>query len=240
MNPLFLVYCPTVRHLQGLSWPHPDCFVFVCLSLGPERQEWDSKKKKKQKGKKAIPFPGLIIEALGSDMSWLKQHHFCHSCLATDLTNDAVGSPPDAIKYGVKQEGLPSALLFQPLLVPTPWPRCFFLKSKVQWHFSIFFSISGGFGLSVYFRVVFVFSAYVLLPPVRVGLRHRAGASLTGVWVLIAQVSALISGPQLPASSCCMAKTGDKFHLAPDLKPSSLSAAASLDFSLLVLCVLLS
>lgn len=142
MNPLFLVYCPTVRHLQGLSWPRPDCFVFVCLSLGPERQEWDSKKKKKQKGKKAIPFPGLIIEALGSDMSWLKQHHFCHSCLATDLTNDAVGSPPDAIKYGVKQEGLPSALLFQPLLVPTPWPRCFFLKSKVQWHFSIFFFLS--------------------------------------------------------------------------------------------------
>lgn len=116
--------------------------IVLCLSVCPwalKDKNGIVKKKKKQKGKKAIPFPGLIIEALGSDMSWLKQHHFCHSCLATDLTNDAVGSPPDAIKYGVKQEGLPSALLFQPLLVPTPWPRCFFLKSKVQWHFSIFF-----------------------------------------------------------------------------------------------------
>lgn len=90
MNPLFLVYCPTVRRLQGLSWPLPDCFVFVCLSLGPERREWDSKRRSEKK--KAIPFPGLITEAGGSDMSWLKQHHFCHSCLAADLTNDAGGS----------------------------------------------------------------------------------------------------------------------------------------------------
>ena len=45
------------------------------------------------------------------------------------------------------------------------------------------------------------FPACVLLPPVSVGLRRGAGASLTGVWVLIAHVCALISGPQLPASS---------------------------------------
>lgn len=45
------------------------------------------------------------------------------------------------------------------------------------------------------------FPACVLLRPVSVGLRRGAEASLTGVWVLIAHVCALISGPQLPASS---------------------------------------
>lgn len=45
------------------------------------------------------------------------------------------------------------------------------------------------------------FPACVLLPPVSVGLRQGAEASLTGVWVLITHVCALISSPQLPASS---------------------------------------
>lgn len=43
--------------------------------------------------------------------------------------------------------------------------------------------------------------AVFLLPPVSVGPRRGAEASLTGVWVLITDVCALISGPQLPASS---------------------------------------
>lgn len=57
--------------------------------------------------------------------------------------------------------------------------------------------------LSIYCLFFFSlsFHACVLLPPVSVGLRRGAGASLTGVWVLIAHVCALISGPQLPASS---------------------------------------
>lgn len=54
--------------------------------------------------------------------------------------------------------------------------------------------------LSIYFFLLF-HSQLVLLPPVSVGLRQGAEASLTGVWVLITHVCALISSPQLPASS---------------------------------------
>lgn len=67
---------------------------------------------------------------------------------------------------------------------------------------------SGSFLADGFVRILFFFffssSSFpdgVLLPPVSVGLRRGAGASLTGVWVLIAHVCALISGPQLPASS---------------------------------------
>lgn len=55
--------------------------------------------------------------------------------------------------------------------------------------------------LSIYFFSPLPFPACVLLPPVSVGLRQGAEASLTGVWVLITHVCALISSPQLPASS---------------------------------------
>lgn len=91
--------CPSclLPRLSGVSKVSLDRFkIVLCLSVcpwAPRRREWDSKKKGgKKREKKAIPFPGLITEAGGSDMSWLKQHHFCHSCLAADLTNDAVGS----------------------------------------------------------------------------------------------------------------------------------------------------
>lgn len=68
----------------------------VCLFVpGPWEEsgivKGGRREREKKKKKKAIPFPGLIAEAGASDMSWLKQHHFCHSCLAADLTNDAGG-----------------------------------------------------------------------------------------------------------------------------------------------------
>lgn len=104
--------------------------------------------------------------------------------------------PPYAIKHGVKQEGgfyAPSYVQQKPSAV-----RTYRRKSRLQQQFSLWWFCP---------YTVFFFSsspsfpACVLLPPVSVGRRQGAAASLTGVWVLIAHVCALISGPQLPASS---------------------------------------
>jgi len=193
MNPLFFVYCLTVRHLQGLSWPFPDCFVFVCLCLSPDRRELDCRK---SLGEGGIPFPGLIAEADGSDMSWLKQHHFCPSCLAADLTNDAVGSRHMPLSMPWNRMGFYPLHTCNSAQTPsmgfTLFSHLSGKKSRLQQRFSLI-SLSMHFSSSC--------PACVLLPPVSVGLRRVAEASLTGVWVLITHVSALISGPQLPASS---------------------------------------
>lgn len=94
---------PLTRYESSLSCLLPDCqpsprslltasrLFCVCLFVpGPWEESGIVKGGRSEK--KAIPFPGLITEAGASDMSWLKQHHFCHSCLAADLTNDAGGS----------------------------------------------------------------------------------------------------------------------------------------------------
>lgn len=102
MNPLFLVYCTAVRRLQGLSWPLPDCFVFVCLSLGPERREWDSKKR----GKKSHSiswtdhWSGWLWHVMTQTASFLPLLSHCWPykwCCRL---------PPYAIKHGVKQDGV--------------------------------------------------------------------------------------------------------------------------------------
>lgn len=108
--------------------------------------------------------------------------------------------PPYAIKHAVKQDGVLS-----PSCAPRHPPQLSsltFFRAEKQITAAVF-------SLVVFVHIYFLFSpsssssfpACVLLPPVSVGLRRGAEASLTGVWVLIAHVCALISGPQLPASS---------------------------------------
>lgn len=196
MNPLLLVYCPTVRRLQGLSWPLPDCFVFVCLSLGPERREWDSKRRKKKSHSISWTdhWSGWLWHVMTQTASFLpllsRRWPYKWCCRL----------PPYAIKHGVKQDGVLSASYEQQRQHPdtlsavfTPCSHLSEKKSRLQRQFSLWWFCP--------YTVSSSFPACVLLPPVSVGLRRGAGASLTGVWVLIAHVCALISGPQLPASS---------------------------------------
>lgn len=102
MNGLFLVYCLTVRHLQGLSWPLPDCFVFVCLSLGSRRQEWDSKRngKKSHSISWTDHWSGWLWHVMTQTASFLpllsRRWPYKWCCRL----------PPYAIKHGVKQDGV--------------------------------------------------------------------------------------------------------------------------------------
>lgn len=135
MNLVFLVYCPAVRHLQGLSWPLQDCFVFVCLSLGPERREWDSKRKEKKKR----PFHFL-------DWSLKRVALTCHdsnSIISATLSRHwpykwCCGLPPYAIRHGVKQDGVLSPLICAAASVAfTPCPHLSEKKSRLQRQFSL-------------------------------------------------------------------------------------------------------
>lgn len=107
MNPLFLVYCTAVRRLQGLSWPLPDCFVFVCLSLGSERREWDSKRwrKKSHSISWTDHWSGWLWHVMTQTASFLPllscRWPYKWSCRL----------PPYAIKHGVKQDGVLSQLI---------------------------------------------------------------------------------------------------------------------------------
>lgn len=102
MNPLFLVYCTAVRRLQGLSWPLPDCFVFVCLSLGSERREWDSKRwrKKSHSISWTDHWSGWLWHVMTQTASFLpllsRRWPYKWSCRLL----------PYAIKRGVKQDGV--------------------------------------------------------------------------------------------------------------------------------------
>lgn len=196
MNPLFLVYCLTVRHLQGLSWPLPDCFVFVCLSLGPERREWDSKRRKKKSHSISWTdhWSGWLWHVMTQTASFLpllSRHWPYKWCCRL---------PPYAIKHGVNRIGFypphTCSSTQTPSVVFTPCSHLSEKKSRLQQQFSVWWFCP----YTVFFSSSSI-HACVLLPPVSVGLRRGAEASLTGVWVLIAHVCALISGPQLPASS---------------------------------------
>ncbi len=195
MNPLFLVYCPTVRRLQGLSWPLPDCFVFVCLSLGPERRERDSKRRKKKSHSISWTdhWSGWLWHVMTQTASFLpllsRRWPYKWCCRL----------PPYAIKHGVKQEGVlsPSYVQQHPDTLQLSLPALTFRKRKADYSGS-FFSLMV---LSIYCLFSPLPSLLVFYCLLSVGLRRGAGASLTGVWVLIAHVCALISGPQLPASS---------------------------------------
>lgn len=101
----FLFTAFTVRRLQGLSWPFPDCFVFVCLSLGPERREWDSKRKRGE-GKKSHSiswtdhWSGWLWHVMTQTASFLPLLSRCWPykwCCRL---------PPYAIKHAVKQDGV--------------------------------------------------------------------------------------------------------------------------------------
>lgn len=183
--------------LSGISKVFLDHFLIVlCLSVcpsAPERQDC--------KIGGGIPFPGLITEADGSDMSWLKRHLFCHSCLAADLTNDAVGCCHMPLGTSRNRMGV------YPLSYVQECPDA---DSAASTRFAHLFDKEKQITAAVF--SVIVLPAYfppsssscpacVLLSPVSVGLRRGAEASLTGVWVLITHVCALISGLQLPASS---------------------------------------
>lgn len=101
MNPLFLVYCAPVRCLQGLSWPLPDCFVFVCLSLGPERRERDSKREKKSHSISWTDhWSGWLWHVMTQTASFLpllsRRWPYKWCCRLA----------PYAIKHGVKQDGV--------------------------------------------------------------------------------------------------------------------------------------
>lgn len=200
---LFLVYCLTVRHLQGLSWPLLDCFVFVCLSLGPEKREWDSKRRKEKKKSHSISWTdhwsGWLWHVMTQTASFLPllSHHWPYKWCCR--------LPPYAINHGVKQDGVLSPLYVQ----KHPDSLCSFhsLLSPFRKEKQITAAVFCLMVLSIYCLFFFLLFHPCLCfiascePPVSVGLRQGADASLTGVWVLIAHVCALISGPQLPASS---------------------------------------
>lgn len=142
MNPLFLVYYLTVRHLQGLSWPLPDCFVFVCLSLGPERRERDSKRGRRREKKKSHSISWTdhwsgwlwhVMTQTASFLPVLSRHWPYKWCCRF---------PPYAIKHGVKQDGVLSPLIFAPaprnsLQFPTPCSHLSEKKSRLQRQFSL-------------------------------------------------------------------------------------------------------
>lgn len=145
MNPLFLVYCPTVRHLQGLSWPFPDCFVFVCLSLGPERREWDSKKKEGGKKSHSISWTdrwsGLLWHVMTQTASFLPLLSRCWPykwCCRL---------PPYAIKHAVKRDGVLS-----PFKRATAFTLCSHLSENKKEITGVFFSLIV---LSIYFFLLF-------------------------------------------------------------------------------------
>lgn len=142
MNPLLLVYCAAVRRLQGLSWPLPDCFVFVCLSLGPERREWDSKRRwgwvegwrgERKKKSHSISWTdhwsGWLWHVMTQTASFLpllsRRWPYKWCCRL----------PPYAIKHGVKQDGVlsPSYVQRRPdssLQLSLPRSHLFFGEEK--------------------------------------------------------------------------------------------------------------
>lgn len=204
------------------SWPFPDCFWFVCLSLGPERRDCkmkETKKIKKNRRRRSYSISwtdrwgGWLWHVMTQTASFLPllsrcwPYKWCCRLL------------PYTIRHVTEQDGALSPFIHAQAPGRTAQrslSSLTFHKRKADY--------GGGFLSRSFVRALLSLSSSCLcfIVSVSVGLRQVAEASLTGVWVLITHVCALISGLQLPASSLLHASEWGYISLSlwPEIFPS--------------------